>query len=756
MPANPPAKRCQAPLQLMAMNIAGAEFSDSMPGQHGHHYTWPRAANFQRYVASGFKLVRLPFRWERIQHSLFADLDPDEMQRFMAALDGAHEAGMQVLLDMHNYYERKVDDREYVEIGRDPQVSVDAWIDAWLKLVARVSQHPAVWGYGLMNEPKGTEGRWAAGAQRCVDAIRAVDPTTPIIIAGDGFSTAQFWEDQNGAYFPLRGEHLLYEAHIYLDRDTSGRYADLDEDIHPNIGVYRAVPFFNWLKAHGQQGFLGELGVPEFMPKALRAMDRLLAYAVRNQIPVFYWAGGSQWNEGHETSCEYNGELLGQVEWVTRHLHFADRIGPVDRQPDEQPSLLPEEEEVIDPEPEPGPGEGLRVASQFNPINAAVQAADSGGAQTEYAFRFPFFIGGGDVAELVLSLSNWFLPPHSRTGEDTGNLLPFTGLAVEFNGQVQPVTFDGSRSFTLWDGAGDVHADPLAADLFGLSQFDNDAMGWIKGVIHFNGAGHRVPRSWRTTHDQPGSSVSISDPAHTTLSDLYQPGAFTHQGAAPRHHDSGYCPIVLGRHVGEPGYALFMRGDTQSTNYGDAALGRGSGWFQRWVALHPRKPGSINFAVPNATAVCGLDEHRLSALLEYCPDGGCLFFGSYDLNGRDASTAEELFAQLLEHIEQCRRAGASGPIAVARLLPRTRSSDQWASDAGQTVVDGWAEGDAPARFNAMVAPDAFDCVLSNDAVRSPGDPCKWLPASERVPFDEMHLASPGHRLLAEEAYRVWR
>lgn len=740
-------------LQLMAMNIAGAEFSDAMPGQHGYNYTWPREANFQRYVGAGFKLVRLPFRWERIQHSFFGELAEAEMERFMAALDGAHAAGMKVLLDMHNYYEHKANDRADVEIGSNAQVSVDAWIDGWLRLVARVMHHPAVWAYGLMNEPKGTQGRWAAGAQRCVDAIRAVDPHTPIAIGGDGFSTAQFWEDQNGAYFPLRGEHLLYEAHIYLDRDTSGRYADLNEDIHPNRGVARAVPFFNWLKAHGQQGFIGEVGVPEFMPKALRAMDRLLAYAVRNQIPVFYWAGGSQWTEGHETACEYEGSLLGQVDWVTRHMKMVDRIGPVDSQQDELPSLEPEEEVV---EPGPGPGGELRVASQYNPINSALQDADSGAAQTEYAFRFPFYIGGGDVAELVLSLTNWFLPPRSRTGQDTGNLLPFSALVVEFNDVAQPVTFDGAERFTLWDGGSDVHCDPLPAQAFGVERFANDALGWIKGVIQFTGAGNRVPRSWRTTHDLPGSRVWISDPARTTLANVQQPGPFTHQGVAPQTSDSGYCPIVLGRHIGVRGKSLFMRGDTQSTNYGDGATGRGAGWFQRFLTLHENKPASINFSVAQATAICGLDEHRLSAYLQYCPDGGCVFFGAYDLSGTAPISADTLLARVLEQIQQCRRADVSGPIAVAHVLPRASSSDRWATDEGQTVARGWGPGDAPELFNAMLDTYGFDLVLVNDSVRSASDPCKWLPASDRIPFDEVHPNKPGHSLLAEEAFRVWR
>jgi hypothetical protein len=336
------------PIQLMAMNIAGAEFGTTMPGQHLHHYTWPVAANFTRYREFGVNLVRLPFRWERIQHTLHGELDEAEMQRLIGALDGARGAGMRVLLDMHNYHQRYINGvPHFIGVG---EVSDSAWTDSWVRLVRRVMGHPAVWGYGLMNEPMGVGGNWAQSAQRCIDAIRALDADTPIIVAGDRFSTAQFWVEVNRD-FPLRGNHLIYEAHLYLDRDTSGNYADREEDIHPDIGVYRTVPFFNWLRRQGLTGFLGELGVPYDMPKAMIAMERVIAYAVANHVPVFYWAGGSQWTPGHDTACEYNGVLLPQVDVLARHRQLVDRIGPVGDEDERPPVTFTEPSEPSADEP---------------------------------------------------------------------------------------------------------------------------------------------------------------------------------------------------------------------------------------------------------------------------------------------------------------------------------------------------------------------------------------------------------------------
>src|SRR5690606_41493518 len=58
------------------VNLAGAEFgagnsaSASLPGRYQIHYIYPGETDFKRYADLGMKLVRLPFRWERLQPKL--------------------------------------------------------------------------------------------------------------------------------------------------------------------------------------------------------------------------------------------------------------------------------------------------------------------------------------------------------------------------------------------------------------------------------------------------------------------------------------------------------------------------------------------------------------------------------------------------------------------------------------------------------------------------------------------------------------
>ena len=59
--------------------------------------------------------------------------------------------------------------------------------------------------------------------------------------------------------------NLVYEAHQYFDRDSSGTYKQsYDESgAFPTIGVDRLKPFAEWLKEHNARGFIGEFGVPD-------------------------------------------------------------------------------------------------------------------------------------------------------------------------------------------------------------------------------------------------------------------------------------------------------------------------------------------------------------------------------------------------------------------------------------------------------------------------------------------------------------
>ncbi len=282
------------------VNLCGAEFDSVFPGRYGTDYIYP-TASLDYYAHKGFRLVRLPFRWERIQPVLFAPLDSAELARMRHFVDQAAQRGMQVVLDMHNYGRRYVGSTPVI-IG-SPAVPAVAFADCWQRLATVFRSHPGIWGYGLMNEPHDQlpEAPWHLLAQQAINAIRQVDTTTPILIAGDQWSNATWWWQYSDHLRLLvdPAHRLIFEAHVYFDDDFSGRYDESydQEGAYPEIGVDRVTPFVEWLQFYGLQGFVGEYGVPDDDPRWLEVLARMLTYLQEHCVNGAYWAGGPWWGE---------------------------------------------------------------------------------------------------------------------------------------------------------------------------------------------------------------------------------------------------------------------------------------------------------------------------------------------------------------------------------------------------------------------------------------------------------------------------
>ena len=58
----------RADIQFVGVNLSGAEFGQNiLPGTYGTQYTYPTTAEVDYYKGKGMNMIRLPFRWERLQ-----------------------------------------------------------------------------------------------------------------------------------------------------------------------------------------------------------------------------------------------------------------------------------------------------------------------------------------------------------------------------------------------------------------------------------------------------------------------------------------------------------------------------------------------------------------------------------------------------------------------------------------------------------------------------------------------------------------
>lgn len=322
----------RALISLVGVNLSGAGFGSSVvPGKHGTNYVYPAESYYQKYAELGLDLVRLPFLWERIQPQLDTELNAVELARLVQSLDFAHTHGVTVILDMHNYY------RYYGKLIGTAEVPIASFADAWRRLAQQLSHHPALNGYGLMNEPHNTNGLWPEAALAASQTIRQVDMTNWIYVAGDRYSSAWHWPKSNTrlAADPWMRDprnRLVYEAHMYLDRDTSGMYYDNTETFAPMLGVDRARPFVDWLKEHNLRGHIGEFGVPDYAPDAIVAMDNLLGYLRENCVSLTYWAAGPWWGNYALSLDVKDGGDRPQLPVLKRNAaaaHNCTSIGPM-------------------------------------------------------------------------------------------------------------------------------------------------------------------------------------------------------------------------------------------------------------------------------------------------------------------------------------------------------------------------------------------------------------------------------------------
>lgn len=301
---------------LRGINTAGGEFTHTgagLPGTLGTHYFYPQSPLLAFLKQRGHKLVRIPFRWERIQQTLGGPLDATKLAELKAAVQRAADAGLAVVLDMHNYARYiRLDDVE-VKFG-DAGLTSAHFADAWSRLVAEFANQPAVTGWGLMNEPNGlAAGVWKTYSQAAVTAIRATGDTRTVFVGGDLWSGAWRWAEANGApWITDPADNVLYEAHYYFDDDHSGTYHDVTYAATQATAVadgYASLTarviddlsvFTDWLKQYGVRGFVGEIGWPNHESSAQWNAVGQAAYAVLNAAGVgaTYWAAGEQLSDG--------------------------------------------------------------------------------------------------------------------------------------------------------------------------------------------------------------------------------------------------------------------------------------------------------------------------------------------------------------------------------------------------------------------------------------------------------------------------
>ena len=210
-------------------------FSNRSSGRLGDAYTYDPASTFSFLRSRGVRLVRFAFRWERIQPRLGRALARAELGRLRSAVSRARDAGIDVILDVHNYGDYWVERRGRGvrrAIGTD-DVPVRAFADLWRRLSRGFGHNPTVIGYGLGNEPVAMPSRrgrsaarlWEIASQRATAAIRGTGDRKLVLVQGYEYAgVSTFPRHHPDDWIRDPAHNIRYEAHQYFDSDGSGTY----------------------------------------------------------------------------------------------------------------------------------------------------------------------------------------------------------------------------------------------------------------------------------------------------------------------------------------------------------------------------------------------------------------------------------------------------------------------------------------------------------------------------------------------------
>jgi len=186
------------------------------------------------------------------------------------------------------------------------------FVNFWVLMSTAFKDQPAVVAYDLTNEPHDMGvANWGQIAQAAVTAIRNNGDNKTIMIEGDGWANATYWESDNGStpFISDPANNYYYEAHEYFDSDYSGTYAETyDQELAANsqlaeVGVTRLLPFVSWCQTNNVPCYLGEYGIPNSDPRWLTVLENFLTALDQAGMPGTYWAAGELWATAPTCSC---------------------------------------------------------------------------------------------------------------------------------------------------------------------------------------------------------------------------------------------------------------------------------------------------------------------------------------------------------------------------------------------------------------------------------------------------------------------
>ncbi len=403
--------------------------------------------------------------------------------------------------------------------------------------------------------------------------------------------------------------------------------------------------------------------------------------------------------------------------------------------------------------------EPVRIVATGGRIATFTSSVRTG--DTAFRHRTPHLLGG-PVAEIQIGFMDWFYPSSDAEIANTTNDVTINHAWLEraSTGQVVPLTFSGSRQLVLPMNSTAPYwlSDAIPSSVWTGGPLARDEVFWLNVQGAFPEGGKCVL----------GTPTATTGGNFITYPGGNDPGTFDTAGAVPAITGNsgrikfGLPVIFLGRFA-EPGHLSVMGvGDSILDGTGDSnnpiPVPTGFGFLNR---------AAIDANGANAIAMFNLTRHAQTAAsladASRTPRQRELFkfanvvveeYGTNDLGSGGTGVTATILSRLETIWGLARNAGVQ-KIVRTTLMPRTNSTDAWATPEGQTPNTGWGADGKRDTINAALqdalAAGKIDVLLDTlPVLADPDDSHRWLTdgTARYATTDGTHVSVAGNALLA--------
>lgn len=352
------------------------------------------------------------------------------------------------------------------------------------------------------------------------------------------------------------------------------------------------------------------------------------------------------------------------------------------------------------------------------------------------------------------------------------NDLTIKAQSLKIGSTIEPVLYSGVRTKSLTAGDCDIHSDIIVPSDYGLSVFAAGSTVWLKGYNSYTRGGAQpycptlvanVTGSQAVYWDSTVGGTDATDATWTTATDA--DGTYTTAPfAATQSFDSrvnGFRPMLLGRFVDDLnspswvclGDSIGAESTDNNSDMNEAQRIHGTAMWHRMMrnADGSYCPAVINLSRGGVPANIYLNGTKAKQFYKYARHGGdetgtntlSTTANLTGLNTLKSNCTTNWGEMLAEGVEDILR---------THLLPRTTSTDSYATAANQTYNTGWGPTEFSQQFNDWCDSELIagnvQWVLPNMACRDATFPLKWKSPSQTT--DGTHPLTVSHEALGVE------